>query len=309
MSGCAFSPRNTKQREARQTLEFPRFASIFPAVTRRDFITLTGRAALGCTLGLGGYSLIEAKWLRVHPVTLRLAILPAAWSGTTIAFLSDIHYGPYVPISYVRHAVTLANSLSPDIVALGGDFPHQGRERIAPCVAELGKLQARLGVFSVLGNHDHYFHGRELAKAALRDAGITELTNRGVWLERGRERARLRLCGVGDFWEDVQYLPAALGDATERDAVILLSHNPDYVESIRDPRVGLVLSGHTHGGQVNLPIIGPPIVPSLYGQKYAHGLVQGPVAQVFVSRGVGTITPPVRLACAPEIVFASLKRA
>jgi predicted MPP superfamily phosphohydrolase len=111
---------------------------------------------------------------------------------------------------------------------------------------------------------------------------------------------------VDDLWRGYQDLPAALGRATPRDAVILLSHNPDYVETIRDPRVGLILSGHTHGGQVNLPIIGPPILSSVYGQKYAHGLVQGPVTRVFVSRGVGTIAPHVRLFCKPEIVLVTL---
>ena len=274
---------------------------------RRDFLTLAGRAALGCALGVGGYGVIEAKWLRVLPVSLGVKNLPAEWAGATIAFLTDIHHGPFVPLSYVRHAVSVANSLHADIIALGGDFPHRTRERIAPCIAEMSKLRARLGTFSVLGNHDHYFHGCGLAKAALREARIPELTNRGVWMERGG--ARLRLCGVGDFWEDAQDLSAALGDATERDAVILLSHNPDYVECIHDPRVGLVLSGHTHGGQVDLPFIGAPLVPSLYGQKYLHGLVQGPAAPVFVSRGVGTITPPVRLGCAPEIVFITLRAA
>lgn len=278
-------------------------------MNRRRFLDLTGRAALGCLLGLGGYGVLDAKWLRVLPVTLPVPNLPAAWAGVTIAFLSDIHYGPFVPLAYVRHAVRLTNSLSPDIVALGGDYPHEGRERIAPCVAELAKLRARIGTFAVLGNHDHYFHGRELAQAALRRAGIPELTNRGIWLERGPARERLWLCGVGDFWEDSQDLPAALGETSLRDAVILLSHNPDYVECIRDPRVGLVLSGHTHGGQVSLPIIGAPLVPSLYGQKYAHGLVEGPATRVFVSRGVGTVTPPVRLGSPPEVVFITLARA
>jgi predicted MPP superfamily phosphohydrolase len=111
---------------------------------------------------------------------------------------------------------------------------------------------------------------------------------------------------VGDYWRDVQDLPSALGETTMNDAVILLSHNPDYVEEIRDHRVGLVLSGHTHGGQVDLPIIGAPVVPSIYGQKYIHGLVQGPATQVFVTRGIGTITPPVRLFCRPEIALITL---
>ena len=130
------------------------------------------------------------------------------------------------------------------------------------------------------------------------------MNNTGIWLERGRER--LRIYGIGDLWTDRQDLASALGDATDRDAVILLSHNPDFAEEIKDPRVGLVLSGHTHGGQIVLPAIGAPIVPSRYGQKYLYGLVKGPSCQVFVTRGVGTSTPPVRFLCRPEVVLITL---
>jgi predicted MPP superfamily phosphohydrolase len=198
----------------------------------------------------------------------------------------------------------MTNALNPDLITLGGDYPHEGVQYIAPCIHELGRLRAPLGVYAVLGNHDHYSGGQPHASAALRAARIQELTNRGLWIEA--DGARLWLCGVGDYWRDKQNLPAALGESTRRDAVILLSHNPDYVERITDPRVGLVLSGHTHGGQVDLPVFGPPVVPSIYGQKYAHGLVQGPATQVFVSRGIGTISPPVRIFCKPEIVLATL---
>ncbi|MEA3187294.1 MAG: uncharacterized protein QOD99_1124 [Chthoniobacter sp.] len=273
-------------------------------MNRRHFLKLSARAVLGCAVGGFGYGVIEAKWIHVLRVQLPVPNLDASLRGMSIAFLADIHHGPFVPLSYVREVVKMTNELQPDLVALGGDYVHHGTEYIVPGIAELAHFESKLGTFAVLGNHDHYSNGTLRSKAALQAAGITELTNSGVWIERGG--ARLRLCGVGDFWRDVQHLPAALGEATTRDAVILLSHNPDYVERIRDPRVGLVLSGHTHGGQVSFPIIGAPIVPSLYGQKYTHGLVQGPVARVFVTRGVGTITPPVRFRCQPEIVLATL---
>jgi predicted MPP superfamily phosphohydrolase len=173
----------------------------------------------------------------------------------------------------------------------------------------LGKLEARLGRYAVLGNHDNlnYRDNRDFqpfSLAALAEAGLTSLNNSGIWLER--DGARLRLSGVGDLWTDRQDLDTALGNATLGDAVILLSHNPDFAEILGDRRVGLVLSGHTHGGQVVLPGLGAPIVPSRYGQKYLHGLVQGPLCQVFVTRGVGTITPPVRFLCRPEIVLITL---
>jgi uncharacterized protein len=143
-----------------------------------------------------------------------------------------------------------------------------------------------------------------LSRTALAKAKIPDLSNTGVWIERAG--ARLRICGVGDLWTDHQELAAALGDATESDAVLLLSHNPDFVETIRDRRVGLVLSGHTHGGQIIVPSYGAPIVPSRYGQKYLHGLVKGPHCPVFVTRGVGTVIPPIRFLCRPEVVLITL---
>jgi predicted MPP superfamily phosphohydrolase len=271
---------------------------------RRKFVKLAAGAALGA-MGAGGmYPLVEAKWCHVLRATVRVPNLPAPFVGTTVALISDVHHGPYVPRVYIRHAVALTNALRPDIVALCGDYVFRGRRYIAPGIAELGKLRARLGRFAVLGNHDHY-HGVSETRDALARAGITEVDNSGVWLERGG--ARLRVCGVDDFWHGVQDLDAALGSATERDAVVLLSHNPDYVEEIADRRVGLVLSGHTHGGQVVVPCLGAPRVPSMYGQKYLQGLVQGPACQVFVTRGLGTVAPPVRFHCPPEVALITLQ--
>ena len=197
----------------------------------------------------------------------------------------------------------MTNALAPDLILLGGDYVHRHPRYIAPGIAELGKLQSRLGRFAVLGNHDNWEDG-PATKTALAASGITELTNTGVWLTR--EGTRLRICGVGDLWTDGQDLDAALGSASDDDAVILLSHNPDYVETLSDRHVGLVLSGHTHGGQVVVPGYGAPIVPSRYGQKYVRGLVQGPTCPVFITRGVGTISPPVRFCCRPEVVLITL---
>lgn len=272
-------------------------------MTRRKMLKLAA-AAFG-SLFLGGvYTLLEAKWCRVLRVGLKVPRLPAPFEGMTVAFLADIHHGPVVPLSYVRHVVAMANAINPDLVLLGGDYVHQHPRYIAPGIAELGKLQAKEGRFAVLGNHDHWEDG-PATKTALAASGITELTNTGIWLNR--DGAQLRICGVGDLWTDNQDLDAALGTATDDDAVILLSHNPDYVETLTDPRVGLVLSGHTHGGQVVLPGYGAPIVPSKYPKKYVRGLVQGPVCPVFITRGVGTISPPVRLFCRPEVVLITLQ--
>src|SRR5579883_1003534 len=217
------------------------------AMDRRKFLKRMGLAALGSAVAGGTYPFLEARWCRVTRRTIALPNLPPPFRGTTVALLADVHHGPFVPLAYVRHIVELTNALRPDIVALAGDYVHRSASYIAPAIGELGKLTATLGRFAVRGNHDNWESVR-LSRAALAAAKIPDLNNRGIWLER--RGARLRVCGVGDLWTDRQYLGAALGDATERDAVLLLSHNPDFVETLRDPRVGLVLSGHTHGGQV-----------------------------------------------------------
>lgn len=271
-------------------------------MTRRKVMKL-GAAALGSMALGGGYAVLEAKWCRVLRIALKVPQLPTPFVGTTVAFLADIHHGPFVSQSYIQRIVAMTNALAPDLVLLGGDYVHRHPRYIGPGIAELGKLQSKLGRFGVLGNHDNW-EDRITTKAALAASGITELTNTGVWLTR--DGARLRICGVGDLWTDGQDLKAALGSASRDDAVILLSHNPDYVETLTDRRVGLVLSGHTHGGQVVVPGYGAPIVPSRYGQKYVRGLVHGPTCPVFITRGVGTVTPPVRFCCRPEVVLITL---
>ncbi len=275
-------------------------------MNRRKFVKI----AAGTVLGVGAtgvtYPFLEAKWCRALQKTVSIPNLPAPFVGTKVAFLSDIHHGRFVPRTYIRHAISLANAFKPDVVVLGGDYVTGHPNYIAPGIAELGKLQAKMGRFGVLGNHD-FWEGMAESKAALASAKVTEVTNNGVWLERSG--TRLRIAGVGDLWTDYQDLAAALGDATERDAVILLSHNPDFAEVFDDKRVSLMLSGHTHGGQVVVPGYGAPLVPSAYGQKYLHGLVQGPSCPVFVTRGVGTVSPPVRFGCRPEVALLTLTNA
>jgi uncharacterized protein len=260
--------------------------------------------ALGSVAVCGsGYPFLEAKWCGLTRHTITLPNLAPAFRGTTVALLADVHHGPFVPLAYIRQVVAMTNTLRPDIVLLAGDYVHRHESYIAPGIDALGQLKARLGRFAIRGNHDNRDY-QTVSRAALADARLPDLNNTGIWLTRGRHR--LRICGVGDLWTDRQDLGSALGDATERDAVLLLSHNPDFVETIRDARVGLALSGHTHGGQVVVPGLGAPIVPSRYGQKYLYGLVQAPCCRVFVTRGVGTISPPVRFLCRPEVALLTL---
>jgi len=242
----------------------------------------------------------------VNRQTIFLRGLPPAFDGIRVALLSDFHHGPLVSVRMMSDAVRLTNSLRPDLIALTGDFIHHGREWVETCFSALSALRAPLGVFGVLGNHDHYRDAAGAVRLALRRAGITDLTNCGGDILRHGQT--LRVCGVGDFWNESQNLSSALGAATLAESTLLLSHNPDYAERVRDERVGLMLSGHTHGGQCVLPFLGAPILPSHYGQKYASGLCQGPTTRVFVTTGVGHSFPPVRINCPAEVALLTLKK-
>lgn len=272
-------------------------------MTRRSFITRTFLAF--CGVVAGECILDTQRPCIVNRKTITLRGLPAAFDGIRIALLSDFHHGTLVPASTLRDAVRLANSLAPDLIALTGDFIDRGKEWVEPCFRELSALRAPLGVFGVLGNHDHYKGAGQISRHGLIQAGITDLTNSGINLYRNGQA--LRICGVGDLWHERQNLRAALGTCRVAESAILLSHNPDYAEQIRDDRIGLMLSGHTHGGQCVLPWIGAPFLPSHYGQKYISGLCHGPLTKVFVTTGVGYTGLPIRFNCPAEVALLTLK--
>lgn len=251
------------------------------------------------------WALLEPHCLTVSEVRIVDADLPAAFDGLRVAFLTDIHHGPYFSIDRVAHAVNRTNQLQPDVILLGGDYVHRDAAYIEPCFGELARLKAPLGVYGVLGNHDHWEGAVETSESMVR-AGIEWINNRSVWVERGNQR--IKVGGVGDLWEGTQDLEATIGDASTHDFVVLVSHNPDYVEQLWASKVDLVFSGHTHGGQVTLFGLWAPFVPSDYGQKYRTGVVRTDLTTAVVSNGIGTITPPVRFFAPPQIVLAILER-
>lgn len=273
-------------------------------MNRRKF--LKWAAAIATTPAAGyAYARGEAHWLEINRHTLVVPRLPSAFAGLTVALLTDPHHGPFNSLAYVREVVDRTNALRPDLVALGGDYVHgaRGDKYVHACVEALGRLRAPLGVYAVPGNHD-YWHRIWVMHQALRDFGLTDLTNAGRWLERAG--SRLRLAGIDDIWYGRPDLDAALGDATASDACVLVCHNPDFLETLTDRRVGLVLSGHMHGGQIVVPGLGYHRLPSRYGAKYVAGLVRTDCSQVFVSRGLGTVGLPLRFNCRPEIVLLTL---
>jgi len=245
----------------------------------------------------------EERRVAVTQATLKLRQWSSAFDGLTIAFLTDLHCSPWTPPDFLAQVIAQTNQLKPDVILLGGDYVTQNTNYVPAVVEVLSALKAPSGVYFVLGNHDHRA-APELIRNALTKIGFVDVDNSGQWLTCGD--ARLRIAGVGDLRRDHQDLRAALSDATEQDAVILLSHNPDYAMTLSDPRVRLVLSGHTHGGQIILPRIGPPVTNSMYGSRLLSGLIHFGTFQLYVSRGIGTVGLPLRYNCPPEITLLTL---
>ena len=252
---------------------------------------------------------VEPRRLEVHSQALVLDDWPRALSGLRIAAIADVHGGaPWIDAAALDRLVDTTNRQRPDLVVLLGDFVihHVLGGRFMPpeiVAGHLGRLRAPLGVVAVLGNHDHGLDAPRVRRA-LEDRSIRVLQNQS--LEREWGGRRLWLVGVDDVWLNRADIPAALRGVPSDAPTILLVHNPDVFPNV-PPRVALTLAGHTHGGQVSLPILGPPVVPSLYGQRYAAGHVVEGGRHLFVTTGVGTSILPLRLGVAPEIALLSLE--
>lgn len=276
-------------------------------ITRRKFLVRSALATGAGVLGTTGYGFWEAAHIRVTRHTVAVPNLPPAFEGKTVAVLADLHHGPFSSIDFIRQAIGLTNSLNPDLVALVGDYAHRGDQahvQLPPCLDALSALSAPLGVFAVPGNHDMQRSGA-VYRSVIASTPLRDLTNQHA--EITFDGQRLWLAGVDDLWWGKPSLPTALANIPAGSAVVLLSHNPDFAEQKPDPRVGLILSGHTHGGQVYFGKA--PWVPSQYGEKYRKGLVAGPASQVFVSRGLGEAGVPVRINVPPEVCLLTFSAA
>jgi hypothetical protein len=269
----------------------------------REKMALAGAAAVGA---LGAYAfLVEPRWMEVTRPHVHVKGLHPALEGFRIALLTDMHAGAGTPLSIVRRACRAAMDERPHLVALTGDFAADDAPGFQRVLGALECLRAPFGVYAVPGNHDHTvgidtWHAEVAAHPVVED-----LTNRAVILEK--EGARLCVAGVDDLNRgkpDLDVLPPP----GQRDFTLLLAHDPDQAERARRDydRVDLIVSGHTHGGQVRLPWVGALLNPSRYDELYEEGLRRRPWTQVYTSRGVGTVHVPVRFLCRPEVAILTL---
>ena len=274
---------------------------------KRIRIGLAAFALLALLLSAWAF-LIEPDRLILHEQTIVLPHWPRELDGLRVAVLSDIHAGsPFINTEKLNEIVQRTNETRPDLTVILGDLMVRDRFYRHPLdpamiASALKGLHARLGVYAVLGNHDWWFDGPRV-QLALTNAQITVLENEVLQVQSNG--SSFFLCGISDLWTRPQDIPGTLQKIPDGVPAIAITHNPDIFPDL-PARVALTLAGHTHGGQVNLPFIGRPVVPSRYDQRYAAGLIQEGDKQLFVTTGIGTSIIPVRFRVPPEIAILTL---
>jgi predicted MPP superfamily phosphohydrolase len=287
-----------------------------PLMSRRGLLLRgVGAAALSGISTAVYAGAIEPE--RLVTTTYRLTL--PGWNADRLSLvaIADLHAGgPNMAVEHIERVVERANALRPELVVLLGDYIASHRfvtERVPPDVwaGQFARLAAPLGVWAILGNHD-WWRGVDAVRGAFQRAGIPCLENRAVLLGKGS--ARFWIAGLGDqlahrigrsAFRGEDDLPGTLGQVTTDDPVILLAHEPDIF--VRVPRrVSLTLAGHTHGGQIRIPLLWPSFVPSRYGARFAYGHIVEGGRHMIVSGGLGTSFAPVRLGVPPEIVHVEI---
>jgi predicted MPP superfamily phosphohydrolase len=252
-----------------------------------------------------------------RPVIVRREIAlrrwPARLEGFTIAVLSDFHYDAHFSVHPLRSAISMVNGLRAELILLAGDFvsvPLVGNAAAAaaaaePCAQLLQQMKAPHGLWAVMGNHDCNTDPDRVT-SALRTHGIQVLSNRSVPIER--DGGRFWLGGVDDVLCGGADLPATLHDVPADEASVLLAHEPDYADYVARFPVDLQISGHSHGGQVRAPLLGPVFLPAM-ARKYIWGQYKIGGLTIYTNPGLGTVAVPVRWNCPPEITLITLRRA
>jgi len=247
------------------------------------------------------YALAEASSLSLEKIDIKLKRLPKKLEGFRLVHLSDIHHSPFTNLEHITRAVRAANRLKPDMFVLTGDYVSHEPEYIEPVAEVLGKLEAEFGTFACLGNHDHWTDAA-LVTDSFRRARINVLINEGFRFSA--RDASVWLCGVDDYMVGKTDLRAALRGSFPDEMKLLLAHNPVILRQAARFEVDLILSGHTHGGQVKLRDEDKRILPP---RRLKNGLHQRRDSQIYITRGIGTVVLPIRYQCPPEISLIELQ--
>ena len=273
-------------------------------MSRRKFLKLVLAAGVGGAMGTGYARAVEPTWVAIETIQVPMPRLAAAFHGYRVAQISDLHMGDWMDRARLAEVVALINKQGADLIAITGDFVSGRAGRVAPdLIAGLRGLRAPDGVVAVLGNHDHWANTAVMQRV-LRDSNIRELRNTVHTLERGR--AQFHLAGVDDVCVKRDRLDRVLARLPATGAALLLAHEPDFAdEAAATGRFDLQISGHSHGGQVALPLIGPLSLPEL-GRKYPRGRYQVGGMTLYTNRGIGMVKIHLRFNCRPELTVFTL---
>ncbi len=243
----------------------------------------------------------EANSLSLEKINIKIKRLPKKLDGFRLIHLSDIHHSPFTNLEHIIRTVKISNRLKPDMFVLTGDYVSHETEYIEPVAKVLGELKSEFGTFACLGNHDHWTNP-EMITNSFRAAGITMLINEGLRFEaRG---ASFWLAGVDDHLVGKTDLPASLKGSYADEMKLVLAHNPVIFRQAVKEKVDLILSGHTHGGQVKIRDEEKRILPR---RKFTNGLHERKDTQIYITRGIGTVVLPIRYQCPPEISLIELQ--
>ncbi|ASA23941.1 metallophosphoesterase [Paenibacillus donghaensis] len=278
-----------------------------PKITRRQFLARGAAGLLGAGLLTGGYAWQgEPNWLEVTSVELAFPQLPSAFAGTTIVHFSDTHLGFNKDARDIASLAEQIRKVSPDLICFTGDIVDSEPEDLEESVAELAELHAPLGKYAILGNHD--YKNTEKVTGLLQAAGFKVLRNHSYLIKQGG--SVMAVAGLDDQLHGKPDPEAALKNIPPGTFTLLLMHEPDYADTAQAYPFHLQLSGHSHGGQIRLPLLGAPFTP--YGSlKYIAGLyyTEEKGMPVYVNRGFGETYMPFRLLCRPELTVLTLRRA
>ena len=274
-------------------------------LSRRRFLRGLVTTPLIGVAGVSAYaSLVEPYHYWISETDIFVRNLPERFENFRITQLTDIHHSRILGIDQVRHVVELALQTKPDLFVLTGDYATTYRRFIEPCAEALASLNAREGVWAVLGNHDHYTDP-ELTTRALEGQHIAVLNNANTTIQRGPDS--LQLSGIDDWSWNAADWDRAFNGLKPATPTILLSHQPSVLDLDQTRNVALILSGHTHGGQIRVPWLGAPARLAMRDLKYDRGLFRKGETQLYVSSGTGEIALPVRFGARPEIAVLRLK--
>jgi predicted MPP superfamily phosphohydrolase len=283
-------------------------------VTRRVFLKRTAIAALGlAALPSAGFAYVryaEPKWLEKKEVTLKLDRLPKEMNGIRVVQFSDVHLGFHYTSEHLSRLGAAINRLQPDVICFTGDLVDHAlpsENETAAIIDALASMEAPLGKFAVLGNHDYYKNSAAVAKL-LSTGGFTVLLNAAALVKRNG--SALWVAGLDDQWKGKPDIEKTLKQTSPDDFVLLLSHCPDIADMSVRYSVDLQLSGHSHGGQVRIPFYENRFVPK-YAKKYVMGLytLGDGKLQLYVNRGIGVSEYPIRFRCRPELTVFTLQNA